>query len=74
MSQIYTGEVKNGVVVFDPGAAPPADGTRVRVETAADEARAELSDILLDFAGKATGLPSDMAEQRDHYIHGTPRR
>jgi hypothetical protein len=74
MAEIFTGEVRNGVVVFDPGAAPPSDGTRVRVEVAAAEARDELSEILLEFAGKAKGLPADLAEQHDHYLHGTPRR
>jgi hypothetical protein len=31
MPQVYTGEVRNGVVVFDPG-TPLPEGTRVRVE------------------------------------------
>jgi hypothetical protein len=74
MAETYTGEVKNGVVVFDPGAAPPSDGTLGRVEVAAAQVRDELSEILLEFAGKATGLPTDLAEQHDHYLHGTPRR
>ena len=29
---------------------------------------------LLELAGTAKGLPPDMAEQHDHYIHGTPKR
>ncbi len=75
MSQIYTGEVKNGVVVFDPGASPPPEGTRVHVEpVGTDEAVKDLSRRLLSIAGKAKGLPADLAEQHDHYIHGTPKR
>ena len=31
-------------------------------------------DVLLKHAGTPTGLPSDLAEQHDHYIHGTPKR
>ncbi|HYE32856.1 MAG TPA: hypothetical protein VEH27_15615 [Methylomirabilota bacterium] len=26
------------------------------------------------FAGAITGLPSDMAKNHDHYIHGVPKR
>ena len=29
---------------------------------------------MLKYAGKAVGLPADMAAQHDHYIHGTPKR
>ena len=74
MSQIYTGEVKNGVVVFDPGATLPPEGTRVHVEPVGLEKDVEdLSRRLLSIAGTVKGLPSDMAEQHDHYIHGTPK-
>jgi hypothetical protein len=34
----------------------------------------DLSRRLLSVAGKATGLPSDFAEQHDHYVHGVPKR
>jgi len=29
---------------------------------------------LLELAGTAEGLPADLAEQHDHYLHGTPKR
>jgi hypothetical protein len=29
---------------------------------------------LLRFAGKAKGLPSDLAANHDHYLHGLPKR
>ena len=29
-------------------------------------------DALLEFAGTAEGLPPDLAENHDHYLHGTP--
>jgi hypothetical protein len=75
MSRILTGEVRNGVVVFDPGAAPPPEGTKVSIEPVdRDEEVADLSRRLLSIAGMAKGLPADLAEQHDHYIHGTPRR
>jgi hypothetical protein len=74
VAESYTGEVRNGVVVFDPGALPPPEGTRVGIETSSAEVRAELSEILFEFAGQARGLPPDMAEQHDHYPHGQPRK
>ncbi len=33
-----------------------------------------LGEVLLRHAGKAVGLPEDMAAQHDHYLHGTPKR
>jgi len=34
----------------------------------------DLSALLMAVAGKASGLPSDLAENHDHYLHGTPKR
>lgn len=31
-------------------------------------------DALLEFAGTAEGLPADLAENHDHYLHGPPKR
>ena len=78
MSQIYTGEVRaDGSVEFDGG--PPASlppGTKVRIEPipADDASTPTLAERLESVIGSVTGLPSDMAEQHDHYLHGTPRR
>lgn len=75
MAERYTGEVRNGVVVFDEGTPPPPEGTRVRVEAAELQRDVEaLRDLLLSVAGKAQGLPPDLAEQHDHYLHGRPKR
>ena len=75
MAEYYVGEVKGGVVVFDAGTPPPPEGTKVHVEPIGmDEAVRDLSRRLLSVAGLAVGLPSDLAEQHDHYIHGTPKR
>jgi hypothetical protein len=75
MAETYTGQVQNGVIVLDEGAPPLPQGTRVRVEPIDMEAAAEdLSRVLLSLAGMVKGLPSDLAEQHDHYIHGTPKR
>jgi hypothetical protein len=65
------GTIRNGVVVLDDAPAL-SDGTRVRV-LVADESEPTLK-TLLKFAGTVNDLPPDMAEQHDHYIHGTPRK
>lgn len=68
------GTVTNGVVVFD-GAATVPDGTRVRVAVPAlPEAVTPTGRMLLRHAGRAKGLPPDMALNHDHYLHGMPKR
>jgi hypothetical protein len=81
------GMIVNGRVELDAPADLP-EGTRVRIEpipaeSSQDEkpdgAKVErplspLAKRLLALAGKAKGLPPDMAEQHDHYIHGTKKR
>jgi hypothetical protein len=70
----YIGTVENGVVVLPPE-ADLTEGTKVRVEPVdGDEAVPTLEDLLAPLAGQASGLPSDLAEQHDHYLHGTPKR
>jgi hypothetical protein len=75
------GQVKNGTIVFDPPVVLP-EGAAVRIElvestndTAAklDGNGQTLGEKLLTYAGKAKGLPADLARCHDHYIHGTPR-
>lgn len=47
----------------------------MRVETVDLTAAArDLSRRLVAIAGMAKRLPSDIAEQHDHYLHGTPKR
>lgn len=74
MSETYTGHVQNGVIVLDEGIPPLPEGTRVRVEAVELAAAQDLGRHLLEFAGTLKDLPPDMAEQHDHYIHGTPKR
>lgn len=69
----YTGHVENGVVVFD-GPNRPAEGTVVRVEAAAGEPKPSWGEVFADLIGAAEGLPEDLAENHDHYIHGAPKR
>ena len=75
MAETYTGQVQNGVVVFDEGILPLPEGTKVRVEPAdLKMALRNLSAGLRSLAGRAEGLPEDMAENLDHYLHGHPKR
>lgn len=69
----YIGTVVNGVVVLQNEAEIP-DGTQVRVVAIEKEPEFEpLGKRLLKFAGTIPGLPPDMAENHDHYIHGQPK-
>ena len=71
----YQGRIRNGVVVLEGGAALP-EGTRVvvGVRTPTKRAKSTLGKRLLKFAGKARGLPGDLAENHDHYLHGAPKK
>jgi hypothetical protein len=79
MAETYSGEVRNGSVVFDGGVPPLLEGARLRIEVVeaigeGDEATPTLADRLRSVIGAAKGLPADLAEQHDHYIHGTPKQ
>ena len=67
------GTLNKGIVVLDQP-APWPEGTRVEVAAQAEEKKLTLAEKLLRHAGTVPDLPADMAEQHDHYIHGTPKR
>jgi hypothetical protein len=68
------GTVKQGSIVSDDPLALP-EGARVEIVVIPAEDKSQtLRDTLLKHAGCLTGLPADMAEQHDHFIHGTPKR
>ena len=60
----YTGRVDKGVVVFDGPERPP-EGTVVRVEQVNDQSN--VGESLDKLAGRAVGLPADLAERHDQY-------
>jgi hypothetical protein len=74
---VYDGTITNGAVVLDNGAEIP-DGTRVKVLVPTEPPQPQPDEPtmkwMLKYAGKAVGLPADMATQHDHYLHGTPKR
>jgi hypothetical protein len=73
------GTINSGAIVLDEPAALP-EGTRVEVLVKVVEGhengkpKSTLSQRLLKHAGTVPGLPSDLARQHDHYVHGTPKR
>ena len=67
------GVVHDGVIVPDDATALP-EGTRVRITTASPEKPRPFSERFAQFKGAVPGLPSDLAEQQDHYRLGTPKR
>lgn len=83
----FQGIVQNGVIVIENGAVLP-EGSKVSVAivtTTGKESVDELIDpnettgqrmvrIAKKHAGRETNLPSDLAENHDHYLHGTPKR
>jgi hypothetical protein len=67
------GTVQSGVIVLDPG-TDFKEGTVVRVEPIDPESETTLADRLQRVIGIAEGLPVDLAEQHDHYLHGRPKQ
>ena len=78
---LLEGIVHDGAILLDGPATLP-EGARVEIEVKtvtaqvrpASNHKPTLSERLLKHAGTVPDLPSDMAEQHDHYIHGTPKR
>lgn len=70
----FAGKVQNGVVVLPPEAKLP-DGTEVEVTPLVTAQQAnDFTDRLVDIAEKVRGLPSDLARNHDHYLHGLPKK
>jgi len=64
----YVGKVTKGTVVLPPEANLP-EGATVRVEP-----MEPLATRLKDVIGIAHKMPSDLAENHDHYIHGASKK
>jgi predicted DNA-binding antitoxin AbrB/MazE fold protein len=69
---IYRGHIQNGVVVLDEDVKLP-DGTEVHVEAIPGRLRKTLAERFQDVIGAVNDLPSDIAENHDHYLYGTPK-
>jgi hypothetical protein len=75
MAMTYHGFIKNGTVVLDDAPAFP-EGTEVQVQVVLPSSpeNSGLGQRLMKYAGKVDGLPSDLARNHDHYLHGTPKQ
>jgi hypothetical protein len=74
------GHVENGHIVLDSPIRLP-EGTKITVLVQSDDSVSPASENfpslferLKPVAGKAKGLPADLAINHDHYIHGQPKR
>ena len=71
---VYRGHVRNGIVVLDEKPGLP-EGAEVQVAVVPPETQeSTLGARLMKFAGKLEGLPSDLARNHDHYLHGAPKK
>jgi len=74
----FTTTVENGQVVL-PAGIPDGTVLRIEIEKAAEIATLDeasmptLLETMKDFVGVAEGLPTDMAANHNHYIHGHPK-
>jgi hypothetical protein len=69
----FQGHIENDVVVFDEPTSLP-EGAVVRVELAAAPPRKTLAERFKNIIGTVHDLPEDMAENHEHYLHGTPKQ
>lgn len=75
----YRGRIRNGVVILDrPVSLPDGSEVEVRPVDSGPPPRPSgpipsLYERYKDFIGIADGLPADLAENHDHYIHGAPK-
>ena len=67
---VFQGHIENGVAIFDEPALLP-DGMKVRIVPVVDAARKTLAERFQNIIGAVDDLPEDMAENHDHYLHGT---
>lgn len=75
------GVVHNGVIIPDDASAL-AEGTRVRISPLANDGPKPSTEDqpqpfgqrFAQFKGAAPALPTDLADQHDHYRLGTPKR
>jgi hypothetical protein len=65
------GHIENGVIVLDEATTLP-DGMRVRVEFLDESTVPTIAERLKNVIGQGKGLPADLAENHDHYVHGAP--
>ena len=66
-----TATIEDGKITLPRGVSWPS-GTLVRIEPV-EEQLPTLLEALQDFDGMAGDMPTDLAANLDHYVHGHPR-
>jgi len=72
----YKGKVRNGVVVLQGDVSLPEDA-EVNVELIGQSEPPQppsWAEVFKDVIGSVDDMPPDMAENHDHYIHGTTKK
>jgi hypothetical protein len=75
----YRGKYSKGTVILPRGVDIP-EGAEVEVTPVAppnggsQQEGPTLYETLKPFIGSLDGLPSDLAENHDHYLYGTPKK
>lgn len=69
---VFQGHIENGMAVFDEPASLP-EGMKVRIVPLVESSGKSLAERFKNIIGAAENLPEDMAENHDHYLHGTPK-
>ncbi len=70
----FTGKISNGAILLPPGVTLP-DGLELEVSIPEwPDCSSKVGERLLKYAGAVGDLPSDLARNHDHYIHGAPKR
>ena len=67
-----TATVKQHTIVLPPDVDWP-DDTEVTIERVSEKERT-WGDIMKDFTGIADDMPSDLALNHDHYLHGASKK
>jgi hypothetical protein len=67
------GVVQNGVIVPETAQALP-EGARVRIIIGPQDKPSSFGERYGAFKGAVPDLPTDLAQQHDHYRLGTPKR
>lgn len=74
MAKTYRGEVRNGVIVLDEGTPSLPEGLKVQIEPADSTECLVICPRGCGDWRAAEGLPEDLAENLDHYLHGHPKK
>ena len=72
----YKGTIRNGVVVFQGDVSLP-ENAEVNVELIGQtdcKQPPSWAEVFKDVIGSVDDMPSDMAENHDHYVHGTEKK